>query len=167
MFDYTDILAQWETYPAIRMYYHYPDESGWARQLDRAHAALDNVPISGGLMRYDIVTLVRPRQRRTCASDLPRLAQVVQHYYRWQWSVAYLEEDASTDPDAVQAAYATLRLACEAAGCAIEGAYAGLAIVNAPEDVDLRALLAPLGLVGEALVLYQPMVLVSYKPKYI
>ena len=36
------------------------------------------------------------------------------------------------------------------------GRGAGLAIVNAPDDVDLRAVLAPLGLTGAALVLYQP-----------
>jgi hypothetical protein len=150
MFDYQEIFAKWETYPAVRIYYHAYDESGWARQLDDSHVCLANVPCSGGLMYRDIVTLERHEP------DLPRLAQVVQRYYRWQWSVAYLEEDASTDPDAVQAAYTALRLACEAVGCAVEGAYVGLAIVNAPADVDLRAFLEPLGLVGEALRLYQP-----------
>jgi hypothetical protein len=150
MFDYPTILAHWQDYPAIRIYYHYPDESGWARQLDDTHAALDNVPISGGLMRHDIVTFTRHED------DLPRLADVLQHYYRWQWSVAYLAEDAATEPETMQAAYTTLRETCEAAGCAIEGAVHGLAIVNAPDDVDLRAVLAPLGLTGAALVLYQP-----------
>ena len=127
MFDYPTILAHWQDYPAIRIYYHYPDESGWARQLDDTHAALDNVPISGGLMRHDIVTFTRHED------DLPRLADVLQHYYRWQWSVAYLAEDAATEPETMQAAYTTLRETCEAAGCAIEGAVHGLAIVNAPK----------------------------------
>ena len=150
VFDYTDILAHWQDYPSVRIYYRYPDESGWARQVDDTHAALDNVPITGGLMRYDIVTFTHHE------GDLPRLAHVIHHYYRWQWSVAYLAEGAATEPETVQAAYTTLRETCEAAGCAIEGAVPGLAIVNAPDDVDLRAVLAPLGLTGAALVLYQP-----------
>jgi hypothetical protein len=150
VWDYPTILAHWQDYPAIRLYYHYLDESGWARQLDATHAILDNVPSRGGLMHRDIVTFTRHDP------DLPRLVAVVQRYYRWQWSVAYLEEDDVDDAARVQAAYTTLREACAAAGCAIEGAYPGLAMVNAPEDVDVRSVLAPLGIVGEALVLYQP-----------
>jgi hypothetical protein len=149
-FDYAAILARYDDYPSIRLYYRYPDESGWASRLDETHAMLDNVPATGGIMARDICTCTRHE------GDLPRLDSIVQRYYRWQWSVTYVVEGAASDPEAVTAAYTTIRMACQAAGCAIEGMSTGWAIVNAPEAVDLRAVLEPLGIRGEALVLYQP-----------
>ena len=74
VFDYQEILAKWETYPAVRLYYHAYDETGWARQLDHAHVCLANVPCSGGLMYRDIVTLEYHE------GELPRLSAVIQHY---------------------------------------------------------------------------------------
>ena len=151
MFDYATIIANWETYPAIRLYYHYHDESGWARRLDARHVCLANVPFSGGKKYRDIVTLTRRRH------GLPCIAKIIQHYYCWQWCVAYVEPAEVDDTALFDAAWATLRDTCEAAGCAIAaGPDPGLAVVNAPEDVDLRALLEPLGLVGDAMLLFQP-----------
>lgn len=150
MFHYQEILNRWQDYPLIKMAYS-EEETGWARQLDDTHVCLANVPGSGGLMFYDIVTLDRD------GPGLPRIAQVVQHYYRWQWCVAYVAHADVGDTLALDAAYATLYDTCVEADCAIAGGpHPGQAIVNAPEDVDLRALLEPLGLVGDALVLHVP-----------
>ena len=100
-----------------------------------------------------------PRHRDTHASETwaALYRQDTQHYYCWQWCVAYVEPTEVDDTALFDAAWATLRDTCEAAGCAIAaGPDLGLAVVNAPEDVDLRALLEPLGLVGDALLLFQP-----------
>ena len=150
MFDYASILAQWEDYPLIMV--AYGDEArGWARGLDATHGCLANVPCAGGLMVYDIVTLDRD------GPGLPRIAQVLQRYYHWRWCVAYGAHADVEEPLARDAAYATLYDTCVAAGCAIaRGPDPGLAVVNAPTDVDLRALLEPLGLVGDALTLDTP-----------
>ena len=150
MFDYATILAHWQDYPLIMV--AYGDEvRGWARGLDATHGCLEHVPCARGLMIYDIVTLDRD------GPGFPRIAQVLQHYYRWRWYVAYGAHADVEGTLALDAAYATLYDTCVAAGCAIaRGPDPGLAVVNAPTDVDLRALLAPLGLVEDKLTLDTP-----------
>ena len=43
---------------------------------------------------------------------------------------------------------------CTQAGCAVEGLVPGIAMLNAPADVDVLHLLAPLGLVEEDVDVY-------------
>ena len=58
MFDYATIRAQWSAYPPLRMAYG-EDETGYGRVLDTTHVCIANLPLTGGLMLYDIVTLDR------------------------------------------------------------------------------------------------------------
>jgi hypothetical protein len=50
VYDYQDILAQPNDYPLIRIAYG-PDETGWARRLDRRHALIANVSCTSGRCR--------------------------------------------------------------------------------------------------------------------
>jgi hypothetical protein len=148
MFDYATIRAQWSTYPPIRMAYG-EDETSYGRVLDATHVCIANLPLTGGLMLYDIVTLDRT------GGQFPTVATLVQRYYAQQCCVAYVPETQRDDAAHCTAQYARLRAVCVAAGCAVEGLVHGIAMLNAPADVDVRVLLAPLGIMGEDVDIYQ------------
>ena len=147
VFDYTTILAHLQGYPTLRIAYG-DDETGWARRLDATHVLIANLPCTGGLCLHDIVTL------QGGDAAFPTIDRVVQRYYAQQCCVAYVPEEGRTDATYCAAQYARLREVCLVAGCAAEGLVAGIALVNAPDGVDVRALLAPLGIIGEAIDVY-------------
>ena len=147
MFDYATIRGQWSTYPPIRIAYG-EDETGYGRVLDTTHVCIANLPLTGGLMLYDIVTLDRT------GDPFPTVDTLVQRYFAQQCCVAYVPEAQRDDAAYCTAQYARLHDICTQAGCAVEGLVPGIAMLNAPADVDVLHLLAPLGLVEEDVDVY-------------
>jgi len=137
MFDYTTLLPTIDTYPGIRIWYD-AEESGWARVLDDTHVCIANVPLADALRFYDIVTLDRTGE------GLPIVETVVQRYFAQQCGVEYMPEEARDDVDACKVRYVALRAGCVAAGCVVEDMEPGVALLNAPEGVDIPALLETL-----------------------
>jgi hypothetical protein len=148
MFDYTTLLPHMEDYLKVRIAYG-EDETGWAAQLDGEYVCLANLPLRGGLMLYDIVTLDRTQE------GLPAVAEVVQHYFAQQCCVEYMPQAEQDDAAACTASYARFRAACVAAGCAVEGLVRGIAMLNAPAGLDVVGLLDSLGIPAEAMDVYR------------
>ena len=148
MFDYATIRAQWSAYPPIRMAYG-EDETGYGRVLDATHVCIANLPLTGGLMLYDIVTLDRT------GDMFPTVDTLVQRYFGQQCCVAYVPEAQRDDAFYCKAQYARLREICMQAGCAVEGLVPGIAMLNAPADVDVPGLCALMGIADEDIDVYQ------------
>ena len=122
------------------------DETGYGRALDATHVCIANLPLTGGLMLYDIVTL----HARGAVPDCGHAGAALLAPQRC----------AANGPQA-QLTYLLLQGADQgyanlyAAGCAVESTVPGIAMLNAPADVDVLHLLAPLGLVEEDIDVYQ------------
>jgi hypothetical protein len=128
-FDYAQVSATWETLPDVRVAF-VRGENGWAKQLDRHHVCLANVPLAEGLLCMDICT-IRKRRR-----SLPLIDAVVQRSYHQKGHVRY-RFPAELEEAAVPAQYRVFSRAIHAAGCLAEGMSLGLTLVQAQRGVDV------------------------------
>ena len=135
MFDYPTILATWETLPDAKLMFS-REESGWAKRLDATHYCLGNVPLAPDLALYDIVTVRRGR------GGVLQVKAIAQSYCTQKWTVRYPVGPTADDS---QRRYTLLRQACQAAGAFLEGMYTGTAVCNAPDGVDVPAILQRAG----------------------
>jgi hypothetical protein len=136
LFDYDAILARLDDLEAFRVRYS-DDETGWAKRVDATHVILCNVPLTEGLCYLDICTTRQMRPFR-----LPTIDQVVRRRYTQRALVLYAMPEDLDEAD-LRARYARFASAIEALGCATEGMaqHPGLALVNAPADCDLKAVI--------------------------
>jgi hypothetical protein len=133
-YDYTDILARWDTLPAIKIRYA-EDEVGWAVPLSPQHACIANISLSVNLRLYDIVKLESPDD----PDDWPLAGELLQCYHTETIIIRYPKKATPG-----RRALAAIRAILTAVGGKTEGTVAGFLMANVPPQCDVSALLTTL-----------------------
>ena len=130
-----DVKERWDSMELEKLVYE-EGERGWVKRWDDDHVVIANVPFFAGLNLFDIVTVATAPDGRSIAGE------VVWRGYTKKVSVCY---PAGSDEEALRF-YKAIGNAVRERGMRIEGAYAGMCMVNCQAGDDIAAVLGEAGI---------------------